>query len=1419
MFTVSKAAVSKYVSAGCRRRLRLDLHAGAAERRGAGVPPKVPSAAKAAFLKELGKDHERSCFRQLIEWFGDDVVRGEIAPKTDGEEFALSAIRLADVISRLKPGAMALEVEYDVPADFAAVSGIVPGNGVRFGFGVNRPDIVLALSAAGRRTISADGRIIGSIDDDLRTGLSIIDIKLSTEAGVGHFAELSYYAMTLAAWLEANGFGDRFCVLADAMIWTGAKLTADPREVLTRSQRMDRWVGVMDALPAEVILPRVRSTLSGDLVEVMEGADWRAFKPFVSARCSGCDYLGHGVISPDPDHCLPDVTVTDGLSRVHGMSEGAAAVLQGAGVISVSDLAACSVDDPVFERHQALRNGRRTLIRRAAALSLGEDLGLVEGSSSAVLPRFSDIRVALSIEVDPATGVGFLFGYQTVGSVPVAAGDNPEWLGQYVRQVVTGGEVFPVSDPSREGVVFAGFLTRMQDAVLGLSQQVAAGYSAVGADRKPTVQFYVWDRRSFELLSELLGRHLAVLQRDLPDGKPPAMTFLFPPSDVMAEGDMVRSGHSVSVLSQAIDLLALNLPHAYRQVDVANSFQVRRPGSNREPFKFFLGPQFSDPFSDVMPSERAYQLWAGKQPSNFADMPAYVSALKSAASVRMNATLSVARSIAYALRDSLVAKAPTVEAVFAPKRSPGRISGDLRMLVQYSDLGAAIGAADNAALLARSPERREAGFASAILLSTIRGYERQAAALQLNVAADREVWVYRLSPGSADAKIKVGDNVRMTPVGRPDLRYKTLAAVLEEARERGANVDVSAFEPRQLYSPAAAACLVEVVAFAGREALVAVRISAALRLLGEVGVVDINFDGARTGVLDPIFQDMFTSKLRKVARAVGLPPAAKERPLISDPVTRVPMRAMQAGASVSMDGFLWRADELVNEASGRSVAAAWAGVRKFGRPLNEAQEQAVRVGIENRLLLLWGPPGTGKSATSKSLVAGLIADARSRGARIRIAITGPTWVAIDNLMAEMSEVVGAIGGPVRLARLCSPDREGDISDPAIVSCLVPSRMGDERFDALLEDLVDGGDVIVAGTANQLHRLAMAAAGEDGSPLQGLIDYMLIDEASQMSVSQAVVAFSTLSDGASLAVVGDDLQMPPIHPVDAPDGYAEVIGSIYTFYARYRVAEGAAGVRPVMLASNFRSNPEIVEYFARAGYPGLVSAHPGMRIGLDRVSDHAAIAAILDPEQPLVGIIHGDVTSAQRSSGEALAVAALVSGLVDVLRPVDGGQPYLGAELFRKGLGVVTPHRAQRSAVIEAILASGVGRGFEDEVAASVDTVERFQGQQRDVMIASFGMGDPDAIAGEEEFLFSLNRFNVIVSRARAKMIVLASRNLVSRLPADVGVLRASHLLKNYLDGTALPVTSEFEIPGLGRAKVLVAFQSNGQSLDDPRGIQ
>jgi hypothetical protein len=113
----------------------------------------------------------------------------------------------------------------------------------------------------------------------------------------------------------------------------------------------------------------------------------------------------------------------------------------------------------------------------------------------------------------------------------------------------------------------------------------------------------------------------------------------------------------------------------------------------------------------------------------------------------------------------------------------------------------------------------------------------------------------------------------------------------------------------------------------------------------------------------------------------------------------------------------------------------------------------------------------------------------------------------------------------------------------------------------------------------------------------------------------------------------------------------------------------------------------------------------------------------------------------------------------------------------EGLGVVTPHRAQK-----ALLQAGLRNTYPtvaDEIDKAVDTVERFQGQERWAILATYAVGDPDTVAEEDEFLQSLNRFNVLATRARAKLVVVLSDEVVAHIASDIDVINDSRLLKSF----------------------------------------
>jgi superfamily I DNA and/or RNA helicase len=142
------------------------------------------------------------------------------------------------------------------------------------------------------------------------------------------------------------------------------------------------------------------------------------------------------------------------------------------------------------------------------------------------------------------------------------------------------------------------------------------------------------------------------------------------------------------------------------------------------------------------------------------------------------------------------------------------------------------------------------------------------------------------------------------------------------------------------------------------------------------------------------------------------------------------------------------------------------------------------------------------------------------------------------------------------------------------------------------------------------------------------------------------------------------------------------------------------------------------------------------------------AAILAAGAPLLLVLHDEDRSQQRNELEAEIVMRLIRLAVNLDAP--------------PSFGVVVPHTAQR-ADLRARLLEETG---DELIAAGVDTVERFQGEERDLVVFAATESDPAYIRAMGTFLFDPRRLTVAISRGKGKMIVIAARSVFEYLPVD-----------------------------------------------------
>jgi len=96
-----------------------------------------------------------------------------------------------------------------------------------------------------------------------------------------------------------------------------------------------------------------------------------------------------------------------------------------------------------------------------------------------------------------------------------------------------------------------------------------------------------------------------------------------------------------------------------------------------------------------------------------------------------------------------------------------------------------------------------------------------------------------------------------------------------------------------------------------------------------------------------------------------------------------------------------------------------------------------------------------------------------------------------------------------------------------------------------------------------------------------------------------------------------------------------------------------------------------------------------------------------------------------------------------------------ARFWKEKLFVVTPKHVQRLAVRKALRHAGF---LPDKVF--VDTVEKMQGQETDMVVVCYGMWNEEEIGSVASFVYSPNRLNVSITRARKKCVILVSESLL-----------------------------------------------------------
>lgn len=373
----------------------------------------------------------------------------------------------------------------------------------------------------------------------------------------------------------------------------------------------------------------------------------------------------------------------------------------------------------------------------------------------------------------------------------------------------------------------------------------------------------------------------------------------------------------------------------------------------------------------------------------------------------------------------------------------------------------------------------------------------------------------------------------------------------------------------------------------------------------------------------------------------------------------------------------------------------------------EAIKHAVR-NLDNSVLFIQGPPGTGKTYTGSHVIVDLLKAGK------RIGVTSNSHHAINNLLAAV-EARALEDGFTFTGLKKSSDGEGNEFNGRCIRSISDKR----SFLMAWGPSTD----LIAGTAWIL----------SDETFTEQLDYLFIDEAGQVSVANLV----TMGMAArNIVLMGDQMQLSQpvqgVHPARSGDSILD-----YLLDGTPTIAAD----RGVFLARTWRMHPQVCSFISQAVYEGQLSSAPG-------TERRVLLLDGQQPEIPSSGLMFCPVQhdgNSQSSGEEAAKVQALYTYFLQQ-RFVDSE-----GEIHAIGLDnilVVAPYNLQVQ-LLKQVLPAG----------ARVGTVDKFQGQEAEIVIVSMATSNEDYLPRDIGFLYSKNRLNVAVSRAKSLACIVASPDL------------------------------------------------------------
>lgn len=419
--------------------------------------------------------------------------------------------------------------------------------------------------------------------------------------------------------------------------------------------------------------------------------------------------------------------------------------------------------------------------------------------------------------------------------------------------------------------------------------------------------------------------------------------------------------------------------------------------------------------------------------------------------------------------------------------------------------------------------------------------------------------------------------------------------------------------------------------------------------------------------------------------------------------------------------------------------------------LNASQQAAVQKVLETReVSIIHGPPGTGKTTT---LVESIIETLQRE---TQVLVCAPSNTAVDWISSQLSRRgvnVLRIGNPLRMSDEmleCSYERRY-AAHPDYHELWSIRKILRQGFDKgkslekqakirkLRERQTELEIKINADLFDQARVVSCTLIGSAYKILERRhFSTLFIDEAAQ---ALEPACWSAILKSDRVIFSGDHQQLPPT----VKSRQAAIGGLEKTLMQRVAVEKPSC---VSLLTTQYRMNRLIMDFSSRWFYHGMLSAAPEVADRLISPMDDAL--TWMDTSQCNFGEKVSSLSLSKSNAQEAKLLTHILHEYIEMI-----GLQRIQDE--RVDFGIIAPYKAQIRLLRKLLKMQKYYRTLRRQI--SVNTVDGFQGQERDVMILSM-VRDNDQ--GDIGFLRDLRRMNVAMTRARMKLIIVGNSDTLSK---------------------------------------------------------